>query len=283
MVKLSTTVAVGRAAKPLSLKDEIVLLGSCFVDNVAEKLKNAGFQITANPFGTIYNPASIAQAVELLDSQRLFTKADCVKMGAGVEKICSFYHHSSFARKEEQEFLENANKELERARGIWHKANKVIVSLGTAMVWEHKEEEGKRLVNNCLKRPGYEFEHRMLSLEEVNKSLKSIVEAHPEKDFIFTVSPIRHMGEGAQLNTLSKSRLHLAIEDLGLDYFPAYEILLDELRDYRYFSEDLVHPSKVAIEIIWERFLDYASVPEEKKLIEQNEKSSKFTQHARRD
>ena len=283
MVKLSTTVAVGRAAKPLSLKDEIVLLGSCFVDNVAEKLKNAGFQITANPFGTIYNPASIAQAVELLDSQRLFTKADCVKMGAGVEKICSFYHHSSFARKEEQEFLENANKELERARGIWHKANKVIVSLGTAMVWEHKEEEAKRLVNNCLKRPGYEFEHRMLSLEEVNKSLKSIVEAHPEKDFIFTVSPIRHMGEGAQLNTLSKSRLHLAIEDLGLDYFPAYEILLDELRDYRYFSEDLVHPSKVAIEIIWERFLDYAGVPEEKKLIEQNEKSSKFTQHARRD
>lgn len=283
MVKLSTTVAVGRAAKPLSLKDEIVLLGSCFVDNVAEKLKNAGFQITANPFGTIYNPASIAQAVELLDSQRLFTKADCVKMGAGVEKICSFYHHSSFARKEEQEFLENANKELERARGIWHKANKVIVSLGTAMVWEHKEEEGKRLVNNCLKRPGYEFEHRMLSLEEVNKSLKSIVETHPEKDFIFTVSPIRHMGEGAQLNSLSKSRLHLAIEDLGLDYFPAYEILLDELRDYRFFAEDLVHPSKTAIEIIWERFLDYAGVPEEKKLIEQNEKSSKFTQHARRD
>ena len=123
----------------------------------------------------------------------------------------------------------------------------------------------------------------MLSLEEVNKSLKSIVEAHPEKDFIFTVSPIRHMGEGAQLNTLSKSRLHLAIEDLGLDYFPAYEILLDELRDYRFFAEDLVHPSKTAIEIIWERFLDYAGVPEEKKLIEQNEKSSKFTQHARRD
>ena len=283
MVKLSTTVAVGRSSKPISLKDEIVLLGSCFVDNIADKLESAGFRITANPFGTIYNPASIAQAVELLDSQRLFTAEDCVKMGAGVDKVCSFYHHSSFARKEEQEFLDNANRELERARENWHKAGKVIISLGTAMVWEHKEEKGNRLVSNCLKRPGYEFEHRLLSLEEVKSALSSIVKVHPEKDFIFTVSPIRHLGEGAHQNSLSKSLLHLGIAELGLEYFPAYEIVLDELRDYRFFAEDLVHPSKTAIEIIWERFLDYAGVPEEKKLIEQNEKSSKYLKHVRRD
>lgn len=313
MLKLSTTVAAGRAAKTISLKDDLFLLGSCFVDNMADKFKDAGFKTVNNPFGTIYNPASIAQAVELLDSQRLFTEADCVQMGSGVQKICSFYHHSSFARTGEQEFLENANKALEEARESWHKTRKVIISLGSAMVWEHIEEvtrklednslennslkenslesnslvarkpAGKRLVNNCLKRPGYEFEHRMLSLDEVKESLKAIVENHPEKDFIFTVSPIRHMGEGAHQNTLSKSLLHLAIAELGLEYFPAYEIVLDELRDYRFFAEDLVHPSKIAVEILWEKFLDYACLPEERSSIEQNEKDSKYLKHVRRD
>lgn len=287
MLKLSTTVAAGRAAKTISLKDDLFLLGSCFVDNMADKFKDAGFKTVNNPFGTIYNPASIAQAVKLLDSQRLFTEADCVQMGSGVQKICSFYHHSSFARTGEQEFLENANKALEEARESWHKTKKVIISLGSAMVWEHIEVDrklaGKRLVNNCLKRPGYEFEHRMLSLDEVKESLKAIVETHPEKDFIFTVSPIRHMGEGAHQNTLSKSLLHLAIADLGLEYFPAYEIVLDELRDYRFFAEDLVHPSKIAVEILWEKFLDYACLPEERSSIEQNEKDSKYLKHVRRD
>ncbi|MGN1226730.1 MAG: GSCFA domain-containing protein [Candidatus Cryptobacteroides sp.] len=327
MLKLSTTVAAGRAAKTISLKDDLFLLGSCFVDNMADKFKDAGFKTVNNPFGTIYNPASIAQAISILDSDRLFSSEDCVQMGSGVQKICSFYHHSSFARTGEQEFLENANKALEEARESWHKTSKVIISLGSAMVWEHIEvarkpadnglEEnslknyiledislennslkenslesnslearkpaGKRLVNNCLKRPGYEFEHRMLSLDEVKASLKAIVETHPEKDFIFTVSPIRHLGEGAHQNTLSKSLLHLAIADLGLEYFPAYEIVLDELRDYRFFAEDLVHPSKTAVEIIWEKFLDYACLPEERSSIEQNEKDSKYLKHVRRD
>ncbi|MGM9788592.1 MAG: GSCFA domain-containing protein [Candidatus Cryptobacteroides sp.] len=343
MLKLSTTVAAGRAAKAISLKDNLFLLGSCFVDNMADKFKDAGFKTVNNPFGTIYNPASIAQAVELLDSQRLFTEADCVQMGSGMQKICSFYHHSSFARTGEQEFLENANKALEEARESWHKTRKVIISLGSAMVWEHIEQveikpennslesnspdnngpennssekrkpanngiednslenncseeikpednnlearktAGKRLVSNCLKRPGYEFEHRMLSLDEVKKSLKDIVEAHPEKDFIFTVSPIRHLGDGAHQNTLSKSLLHLAIADLGLEYFPAYEIVLDELRDYRFFAEDLVHPSKTTVDILWEKFLDYACLPEERASIEQNEKDSKYLKHVRRD
>ncbi len=278
MIKLITPVSCTPLADRIRLDDDITLLGSCFVDNIAARLQDAGFKAHNNPFGTIYNPASIAGAVHLLDSGRMFTEEDCVQMGAGVDKICSFYHHTSFARPTTEEFLANANEALLQAREDWHKSKWVIITLGTAFVWTHS---GK-VVSNCLKRPGTEFEHFMLSIEDVKRYLTEITDKHPEKRFIFTVSPIRHLSDGAHSNTLSKSTLHLALSQMNVDYFPAYEILMDELRDYRFYADDLVHPSATAVDIIWERFLDYATDENERSQIEQNEKTSRGLKHVRR-
>lgn len=307
--------------RPLAVQctpdDNILLLGSCFADEIGSRMLAAGFSVCINPFGTLYNPVSIAAAVRRLDGESLFCEADCVQMGAGSSRICSFEHHTSFSRESAEEFLRDANEALREAREAWKAATKVIVTLGTARVWEHLGEadvlgdagragvdemvtvdgvapgvvsggcgqEG-RIVSNCLKRDGREFRSRMLSVAQCEACLREIVATHPEKDFIFTVSPIRHMGEGAHDNTLSKATLQLAVAGVMRDcaagepraanvpceigeacasgvpraaasmaYFPAYEILCDELRDYRFYARDLVHPSDLAIDIIWDRFL----------------------------
>ncbi len=276
--KLSTIVSCTPPEEKISLEDDITLLGSCFVDNIAGKLLEAGFKAHANPFGTLYNPASIARAVEILDSDDYFSEKDCVQMGAGAGKICSFHHHTSFARPTGEEFLLNANDALRRAREDWHKSKWVIITLGTACVWTHNGE----VVSNCLKRPSAEFEHFMLSVENVKNLFTEMLSAHSGKRFIFTVSPIRHMGEGAHANTLSKSTLHLALNELDVNYFPAYELLLDQLRDYRFYADDLVHPSTLAVNIIWEEFRQYACREDEMGQIEKNEKISKASKHVRR-
>lgn len=278
MIKLCTQVNPEGFEKRLKLEDDITLLGSCFVDNISAKLSDAHFKAHANPFGTLYNPASIANAVRLLDSQDVFTLKDCVQMGAGSEKICSFHHHTSFARESAEEFLAHANQALLQAREDWDKSRWVIITLGTAYVWTR---DGA-VVANCLKRPDKEFEHRLLSLEEICSCIKGIIEDHSDKEFLFTVSPIRHLSLGAHSNTLSKSLLHIALEQCGVPYFPAYEIVLDELRDYRFYAEDLVHPSPTAVEIIWEKFLDSLTLPRERSQIERNEKESKASKHVRR-
>jgi len=237
----------------LSKEDKIMILGSCFASNIGSRLIEDGYQVCLNPFGTIFNPASIANSVSKLEDNSLFGAQDCVEMGAGAGKICSFYHHTSFAREKASDFLENANKELQKARKEWEECNKVIVTYGTAQVWKHS---GK-VVSNCLKRPGYEFTHEMLTLEETTEYTKAII--REDKEYIFTVSPIRHMGEGAHINTLSKATLQLAIQAALKEnccYFPAYEIMLDELRDYSFYAADKVHPNEKAIEIIFNRFLE---------------------------
>ena len=125
----------------------------------------------------------------------------------------------------------------------------MLVTFGTAQVWKWKDG---RIVSNCLKRPGYEFRHEMLSLEEIEKCISDI--SSTGKECLFTVSPIRHMGEGAHVNTVSKSLLQVGIAELQVDYFPAYEIMLDELRDYRWYAEDRVHPTQEAVDYIWNEF-----------------------------
>lgn len=232
-------------------EDRIMILGSCFASNIGSRLEESGYNVCLNPFGTIFNPASIANSVERLETGKHFTDSDCIEMGAGAGKICSFFHHTSFARIEKAEFLENANRKLDEASVFWRECNKVLVTFGTSQVWKWKDG---RIVSNCLKRPGYEFTHEMLSLEEIEDYIERI--RSQGKEFLFTVSPIRHLGEGAHINTVSKSLLQVAISRTGADYFPAYEIMMDELRDYSWYAEDSIHPSTDAIERIWSKFYD---------------------------
>lgn len=282
-MKLVTEVSCLRPERPLGLDEPVCLLGSCFSDEMARKFSDAGFRVLANPFGTLYNPASIAAAVARLDDPVPFREEDCVPLGAGDGRTGSFFHHTSFARSTAAEFLEAANACLAQATGEWERCGTVILTLGTARVWRALERPGRPVVANCLKRPAREFAHELLSVEECTRLLRGIVETHPQKRFILTVSPIRHLGEGAHVNSVSKATLHLALEGvLPLDnagYFPAYEILTDELRDYRYYAEDLVHPSPTAVQIVWERFRDSFIAPADLARILENEKAARAAKH----
>ena len=287
-MKLFTEVSCEKLST-IARTDSVCVLGSCFADEIGARLADAGFDVLRNPFGTLYNPASLAAAVERLDSGAPFTQEDCVEMGAGAGLVCSFSHHTSFARPTAEEFLAYANGRLEEDAQRWRACTHVILTLGTARVWRALERPGAPVVANCLKRPAAEFSHEMLSVEACTALLRGIIDAHPEKHFILTVSPIRHLGNGAHLNTLSKSTLHLAVEAIishsGLDpeshtaYFPAYEILMDELRDYRFYADDLVHPAPAAVQIVWERFLDACTDPADRPAIVASERAARSARH----
>ena len=233
------------------------ILGSCFATEIGSRMKEAGYDVCINPFGTLYNPVSIANSIARLDSAIPFRPEECEEMGANAGKICSWWHHTSFARLTAEEFLLNANRALEEASAYWKECDTVIITLGTAMVW--RLVSNGEVVSNCLKRPSREFSHELLSTGQVAAILGRIASSHPDKKFIFTVSPIRHMGDGAHANTVSKSTLMLGLEPVlttypNTCYFPSFEIMIDELRDYSWYAEDRNHPSPAAADLIWERF-----------------------------
>ena len=282
-MKLTTPVHIARAADPLRLDEAVCVLGSCFADEIGAHLADAGFSVLHNPFGTLYNPASIAAAVERLDSATPFTPADCVGLGAGDGRTGSFSHHTSFARATAEEFLADANRRLARDAESWRACSRVIVTLGTARVWRALERPGAPVVANCLKRPAREFARERLSVDACAALLRACIAAHPDKRFLLSVSPIRHLGDGARDNTLSKATLQLAVEQVldlpNAAYFPACEIVLDELRDYRFYADDLVHPSGLAVRIIWERFLDACVDPAFHERIRANEQAARAARH----
>lgn len=281
MLKLQTRVEAGTSPVRLSYSDRIVLLGSCFADSIGTRMADTGFDVCANPFGTLYNPVSLCRAADRLESGTPFTEADCVEMGAGAGLICSFHHHTSFARKTPAEFVAAANASLAAAHAHWLSAGLVILTLGTAYCFRHVESG--LVVSNCLKRPGGEFSRERLSLNETASLLKGLVSRFPDKRFILTVSPIRHMGDGAHANQTSKSTLLLAADSVTdgerVVYFPAYEIVMDELRDYRFYDEDMVHPTSQAADYIWERFCDFALPDGERQKLAENMKACRLRRH----
>ncbi len=281
MLKLQTPVSEGKSRIGISYKDRIMMLGSCFSDSIGHQLADLGFNVCINPFGTLYNPISILNSVERLVSGKEFTAEDCIAIGAGDERICSFSHHTSFARKTDGEFLENANRALKEARVFFLNADKLIITLGTSWCFRHIGKD--MIVSNCLKRPAGEFVRERLSVEGTATALKRIQELTDAR-IILTVSPIRHFKDGAHGNQLSKATLLLGIEeflagcpvDLSMnprypaEYFPSYEIVMDELRDYRFYAEDMCHPSQQTVSHIRERFLDWALPDEEQDILKEN-------------
>lgn len=316
MIKLQTKVELESLGKGIGFKlatdDKVMLLGSCFTDNIGQKLEASGVDVMINPFGTLYNPISLCNSLFFLTSsfnkngliKKGFTKDDCIPMGAGANRICSFYHHTSFARETKEEFLENANNKLAKAAKFLDDSNILIITLGTS--WVYKREG--RVVSNCLKRNPKEFQRERLTLDEAVDALKRIVSFYCEFDedvsretndsfsegisgkcarrkILWTVSPIRHMKDGAHGNQLSKSILLLAIEEIcklypeQCFYFPSYEIMLDELRDYRFYADDLTHPSTLAVEYLWEKFCGAYVSNKDMETFRKNIKASKRKTH----
>ncbi len=294
-MKLQTPVADSPCKVGISYNDRIMMLGSCFSDNIGRQLKDFGFDVCVNPFGTLYNPASILAAIRRLISSEPFTEADCVKIGAGDMRTCSFSHHTSHARNSQEEFIHDANLSLSEAAAFFRTCSKVIITLGTSWCYRHIERD--MIVSNCLKHPASEYIREFLKTEETASILQEIIllsnsgDGGQPKEFIFTVSPIRHFKDGAHGNQVSKASLLVGIEraleslpehecqTMKADYFPAYEIMMDELRDYRFYAEDMCHPSQQAVNYIRERFLAWALPAGEHQLLESNISAFRHKSH----
>jgi len=293
-MKLQTPVADQPCRVGISYSDKITMLGSCFSDNIGSQLADLGFDVCVNPFGTLYNPVSIMKSVERLISRTHFTAEECIQIGAGDERFCSFSHHTSFARQGREGFISNANTVLEKSSHHFAESTKVVITLGTSWCFRHTASD--MIVSNCLKRPASEFVRERLSAGETASCLERIMDlcrhaaedipGFRPKEFIFTVSPIRHFKDGAHGNQISKAGLLLGIEQAmehncgsKADYFPSYEIMMDELRDYRFYAEDMCHPTKQAVDYIRERFLSWALPPSEQPVLEENIRQMKRRSH----
>ena len=256
-MKFRTEIEIAPLAEGLDHSAKIFALGSCFAERVSERLSRAKFSVTTNPFGVLFNPLSIAAAIERLDDTRTFAVCD---IREGRDGFYSFDAHSSLDGKTQTELFGNLNQAVARGSKALHEADWVILTFGTAWVYER---DG-RVVANCHKQPAAEFTRRRLSVEEIVERFGVLLDgALRSKRVILTVSPVRHLGDGLQENSVSKAILRLAAEELccryeDVSYFPSFEIMMDDLRDYRYYGEDLAHPSKMAVEYVWERFCEYA-------------------------
>ncbi len=260
-MQLYTTVRIPEPPFRLSVQERVLLLGSCFAENIGAKLAEGKFDIDMNPFGTLYNPASIAAAIRMLLHPERFT-ADDLFHHEGVYH--SFTHHSRFSSPSATECLNNINDRLFASAEKIRSTRYMVVTLGTAYVYRLKTTG--EVVANCHKLPEKMFSRSMLSVEEIVSEWKGLLlslwEQCPEMKLIFTVSPIRHLKDSAHGNQLSKATLLLSVDALResfperVAYFPAYEIMMDELRDYRFYADDMLHPSELAVDYIWQRFTE---------------------------
>ena len=265
---LQTEIKIQFLEQTIHYGDGLLFVGSCFADEVGSLCKGLGFNAMVNPFGVLYNPYSIANAIHRMHSAKPFTHEEVIRVGE--EFYCTFSHNTEFWRPTENELLDVVNKSLGQASRQFAQAKWVVISLGTA--WVYRYRETLEVVTNCHKMPSQRFDRFCLSVPQTVTVLSDLVKGHPDKQFIFTVSPLRHIKDGLHGNQLSKSTLLLAVDQVCNDfgnarYFPAYEILLDELRDYRFYKEDMVHPTEQAVRYIWERFTDFAIDAKEKPII----------------
>jgi hypothetical protein len=274
----TTHVEIPGFPQQITYRNRLLLIGSCFADHIGQALLQRRFHTTVNPFGTVYNPLSIANSLQRLQCGEPFTDADVIKSG---EVYTTFFHHSRFAHPDKHVFLQRANEALRQGAQAFAAADFVILSLGTA--WVYRDKDTAQVVNNCHKLPAARFERLRLTADDVVDAL-SAATAQPGKRWIITVSPIRHWKDGAHANQLSKAALLLAVEQVqqtaaNVAYFPAYEIMMDELRDYRFYADDMHHPSAQAVSYIWERFAHTAFSDKTKKIIREAEKISKAQNH----
>ncbi|MCL1943089.1 MAG: GSCFA domain-containing protein [Candidatus Azobacteroides sp.] len=267
----------------ISYSDALLVFGSCFAENIGQKLLENKFDACVNPFGILYNPMSIKSSLDNLLDEKIYTGEDLI-FYEGLYH--SFSHHGKFSSPDRETCLNNINGALQNAREYLKKARFLIITFGTAYVYRLKES-GK-IAANCHKLPDNRFERTRLNINDIENAYRELIgrlkNNHPEMNIIFTVSPIRHWKDGAHENQLSKSTLLLAVDTLqhayeNVHYFPSYEIVMDELRDYRFYAEDMNHISDVAVSYIRDRFFESLLSSEAKEFIEQWTKIRKALNH----
>ena len=269
-MNLKTEIKLPSYPFTLSHQEGIVSFGSCFSENIGEKLVQHKFNSLVNPFGILFNPISISKAIEdcILNTQ--YTASDLQQNN---DLHFSLNHHSKYSGSNQAEVLTQINTSISDGSKALKSAKTIILTFGTA--WVYKLKESNEVVANCYKLPSSLFTKELLSISEivaeVSSSLTKLRLINPEVKIITTISPVRHWKDGVVENQQSKATLHLAIKELrkqheNLVYFPSYEIMLDELRDYRFYADDMLHPSSLAIDYIWQKFADAFFSPETNEL-----------------
>ena len=246
---------------PIDYHSKIVSLGSCFAENMGQKFDYYKFQNTVNPFGIIFNPVSIEKLIHRTICKEYFTDNDVFFHN---DLWHSFEVHSELSNPNKQELIDQLNGLLDGFYNQILQATHIVITLGTA--WVYRSINSNEIVANCHKLPQKQFTKEIFSIETIANAIKnsidSIRDVNPNCNFIFTVSPVRHIKDGFFENNISKASLLRAIYEvvntehykLNTEYFCSYEIMMDELRDYRFYNPDMLHPNSVAIDYIWERF-----------------------------
>ena len=257
-MQFRTKVPIPKSNNPIDYNSKILSLGSCFAENMAEKLDYFKFQNTCNPFGIIFNPVSIQKMIYRVVNQFFFTEKDIFFHN---ERWHCYEVHSDWSSSNKEEFLENLNAVLKTSLIQLFQASHIIITYGTS--WVYRNIESNAVVANCHKVPQAAFLKEILSVETIEKSINDTIDLiqkiNPDCTIIFTVSPVRHIKDGFVENQQGKAHLIAALHSSNFQlptfsYFPSYEIMMDELRDYRFYAEDMLHPNQVAIDYIWERF-----------------------------
>ncbi len=282
-MELFTKIDIPASSIRIDYTSRIAFFGSCFADDISAQFAARKFGVLANPFGTVYNPVSIARQIRAIADGKVFKEEDVFQDARGAQVASgnqdargpwySWDAHGSLSGATREECIAKLNNAANRTREFLQQADVVFITLGTAFVYFLKESG--EAVANCHRQDATLFERRMITVEEATRALENIVQdlrrVKPEAHIVFTVSPLRHMADGAHNNTLSKATLQLAVNNvinnittvpsassgtLPVSYFPSYEIVMDELRDYRFYSDDMVHLSKTAEEYIFERMAE---------------------------
>ncbi|WP_300566001.1 GSCFA domain-containing protein [Flavobacterium sp.] len=286
-MQFSTQVPIGNHPNPIDYNSKIVSLGSCFAENMGEKFAYFKFQSNVNPFGIIFNPISIENSIRRAIDKTIFTEKDIFLHN---DLWHSFEVHSELSHSDKEALLINLNNTLESTRQQIVDSTHIIITLGTA--WVYKNIESDSIVTNCHKVPQKQFTKELLSVETIQKSLNHIIDlvasVNKETNILFTISPVRHIKDGFVENQRSKSHLITALHNvlkadvtlsLSKGYFPSYEIMMDELRDYRFYNQDMLHPNQVAIDYIWKRFSETTIAKEAFSTMEEVDSVQKSLQH----
>lgn len=278
-----TEVKIKDFEEKIDYSKKIMFIGSCFTDNIGAKFADNFFNVDINPFGDIYNPQSVLNSLEMLTNRR-FLSDENLFFDNGIWQ--SYSHHSDFSSIQKDTVLAKINNRIELSSDFLNNADYLFITFGSSWVYELKETGN--IVANCHKQPALKFNHNLLSVSEIAvkyiRYLSILKSVNPKIKVFFTVSPVRHWKDGANGNQISKSKLLLSIDEIiektdFAYYFPSYEIVLDELRDYRFFADDMLHISEVAIDYIWEKIVASLFSDKTKNELQSSIKIKKAIQH----
>jgi hypothetical protein len=277
-MKLSTPVSISKNEVFIEHQTPLLFIGSCFAENIGKKLIDSKFDVQVNPHGIVFNPISVTNSLTRILNNQTYTLDDLKEHD---NKWFSFEHHSHFSAFDRSECLAHINHSLAKAHEHLKRTKTIFITFGSAWVYE---TENFGIVANCHKIPQKKFTKRLLTVQEILMALETIKERLKAYRLVFTVSPVRHIKDGLHENNLSKSTLLLAInnwveQNENSTYFPAYEFLIDELRDYRFYKDDLVHPTALAINYVWEKFSETYFEKSTQDLISEIEKIKTAAKH----